>query len=441
MSEVETDILTDPSDPGDLLLPGLKLTVVEGPDQGRETTAKKGVVRVGTSTSADLVLTDGAVSRRHFEVRQRAGDVRVRDLDSTNGTVVDGVRVFEAVLPPGALIRVGTTAIRVTPVQEPIVVPLSKRERFGGLLGRSTAMRQAFAVLERVAPTEATVLIEGETGTGKELAAEAIHNESSRAEGPFVAVDCGAIVHDLVESHLFGHVRGSFTGAVADKRGAFEEAEGGTLFLDEIGELPLDLQPKLLRALEKRAVQRVGETRPRPIDVRVVAATNRNLAAEVNKGTFREDLYYRLAVVTVELPPLRSRREDIPLLVRHFLDRLRPAATPSEEMLQTMTSRPWRGNVRELRNAVERAVALMPPPDAGAESEDALRERISQAIEPLLGLTMKEANERLREMFERRYLEHVLALSGGSVSGAARLAEVNRRYLQRLMIKHNLRQD
>jgi len=303
-----------------LSLPGIKLTVLEGPERGREVTATRGVVRVGGARDNDLVLSDDAVSRRHLEIRLRKDEVRVVDLGSTNGTTVDGVHIVEAVLSAASLIRLGASAIRVTPIDEPVAIALSSRERFGALLGRSVAMREVFSVLERVAPTDATVIVEGETGTGKELAAEAIHAHSPRAEGPFVAIDCGAIPPNLIEAELFGVVRGAFTGAVSDRRGVFEEADLGTLFLDEIGELPLELQPKLLRALEKREIRRVGATQPRKVDVRVVAATNRDLAVEMNRGSFREDLFFRLAVVSVKLPPLRARRDDIPLLVRHFVE-------------------------------------------------------------------------------------------------------------------------
>jgi DNA-binding NtrC family response regulator len=328
-------------------------------------------------------------------------------------------------------------------VEEPVVVPLSTRDRYGGLLGQSAAIREAFAVLERAAPTEATVLIEGETGTGKELAAEALHAHSSRADGPFVAIDCGAIAPSLMESELFGHVRGAFTGAAADRKGIFEEADGGTLMLDEVGELPLDLQPKLLRALEKREVRRVGASAARKIDVRVVAATNRDLRAEIERGTFREDLYFRLAVVTVRLPPLRARPDDIPMLVRHFVRCLAPdAPPPSAELVAALASRPWPGNVRELKNAVERALAMATPVEPGsapgavpaAESAGTL----PGAMESLLRLPIKDAVERWTETFERAYLEDVLRRSGGSVSGAARLAGVNRRFVQRLMRRHGM---
>jgi DNA-binding NtrC family response regulator len=437
----ETREIRDTFGGGELKLPGLKLTVMEGPDRGRELVARRGVLSVGTASDNDLVVTDDSVSRRHLEIRLRTDEVRAIDLRSTNGTYVDGVRIVECVLSAGSLIRIGSTAIRASRIEEPVIVPISGRDRFGGLLGQSAAMRQVFAVLERVAPTEATVLIQGETGTGKEVAAEAIHAGSPRAEGPFVALDCGAIAPSLVESELFGHVRGAFTGAISDRAGAFEEADGGTLFLDEIGELPLELQPKLLRALETRQIRRLGAAQARKVDVRILAATNRDLAAEVNAGNFREDLYFRLAVVQVELPPLRARREDIPVLVRQFVERLAPGSQPpSPETLKALAAQPWPGNVRELRNAVERAIALAAPDDRASTSPDLMAPPPTDRMAPLFDLPIKEAVERWTELFERAYLEHALRMCGGSVSGAARRIGVNRRFVQRLMKRLGMRE-
>jgi len=440
MAAADTRVLPDSGAPIGLRLPGVRLTVVGGPDAGREAVGRAGVVSAGSAKDNDLVLSDDAVSRRHFELRLRPDDVRIVDLGSTNGTTVDGVRIIEAVLTPASLIRAGATAIRVTAVEEPLVIPLSSREKLGALLGRSVAMREAFAVLERVAPSDVTVLIEGETGTGKELAAEAVHTHSARAEGPFVAVDCGAIAPTLMESELFGHVRGAFTGAIGDRKGVFEEADGGTIFLDEIGELPLDLQPKLLRVLERREVRRVGASQSRRVDVRIIAATNRDLTAEMNRGDFREDLYFRLAVVRVRLPPLRTRREDIPLLVQHFVDRIAPGSKPlSPDLLHALATQPWPGNVRELRNAVERAVAMAGP--AAPKSAAGVPIVQTPGMESFFTLSYKDALERWSERFERAYLEYALKVSGGSVTGAARLFGVNRRFVQRLMKRLGIREE
>jgi len=435
----ETRIVSD--DRGESLqLPGLKLTVVEGPDRGAEVVARRGIVRVGSASDADLVLTDSAVSRRHLEIRL-GNELRVTDLRSTNGTKVDGVRVIEAVLSPGQLVHLGETTLRVSTVDEPVLIPLSPKDRFGPLLGKSAPMRQLFSILERVAPTDATLLVTGETGTGKEVVAEAVHDASPRAEGPFIALDCGAVSASLMESELFGHARGAFTGAVGERRGVFEAADGGTLFLDELGELPLDLQPKLLRVLEKREVRRVGESTARRVDVRVIAATNRDLAAEVNRGAFREDLYFRLAVVQVELPPLRARREDIPTLVRHFVEQLVPGSPPpSRQLLDRLAAKAWPGNVRELRNAVERTLALH---GVSAPGEDPARISAvpGELLPSLLELPYKEGFDRWVAHYERNYVQHALRLSGGSVSEAARRSGVTRRHIQRLMKRHGLRDE
>jgi transcriptional regulator with GAF, ATPase, and Fis domain len=310
------------------------------------------------------------------------------------------------------------------------------------MLGRSVAMRRVFAVLERISPTDTTVLIDGETGTGKELVAEAIHEESQRSGGPFVVFDCSAVSATLIESELFGHVRGSFTGAVGDRPGAFEAADGGTLFLDEIGELPLDLQPKLLRALERREVRRVGSNVARRVDVRIVAATNRNLAREVERGKFREDLYYRLAVIPVSLPPLRERLDDISLLVRHFEEQLRArSGSPSplpDEIVAGLAARSWPGNVRELRNAVARALSLGSAGAAGgpAAPQAAVGEGPVDLNEPLLA-----GRERVADVYERTYIEAALKQTGGNVSRAAELAQVNRKFIQRAMKRFGLRGD
>ncbi|MGK3998609.1 sigma 54-interacting transcriptional regulator [Sorangium sp. So ce1024] len=437
----------------------IRVEVVDGPDRGLVAELPGPEARVGLGRECDLVLKDPTVSRLHLVVRVEDERIRVIDAGSLNGTAVDGVEVRDAYARPDAAISIGGTTMRLRMLSDVVELPLSQRERFGGMLGRSVAMRRLFAVLERVAATDATVLVEGETGTGKELVAEAIHEESPRQGGAFVVFDCSAVSASLIESELFGHVRGAFTGAFADRPGAFEAADGGTLFLDEIGELPLDLQPKLLRALERREVRRVGSNVPRRVDVRIVAATNRNLAREVERGKFREDLYYRLAVIQVALPPLRERQGDIPHLVRHFEQELRPrSGSPpplSEEVVAGLASRSWPGNVRELRNAVARALSLgaaggaggrpaaatalgaTPGPtlastsDSGAPGEPAV-----DLNEPLL-----VGRERVAEAYEKAYLDAALRQTGGNVSRAAELARVNRKFIQRAMKRYGLRGD
>ena len=393
----------------------------------------------GTHESADLVLQDPAVSRFHFEIAMGPRGASIRDLGSLNGTSVNGVSVLHAHLRDGAVIEVGRTRLRFELGEGTAAVPLSTRERFGLAVGRSFAMARAFAVLERAAASESTVLLEGETGTGKELVAESIHRESPRKERPFVVVDCGAVPRDLLESELFGHARGAFTGAVAAREGAFEAASGGTLFLDEIGELAPELQPKLLRALERREIKRVGTNDYAHVDVRIVAATNRNLRAEVNEKRFRADLYYRLAVVEVRLPPLRERTEDLPLLVERILADLGASVHPaamalrSPESLAELAQHAWPGNVRELRNYIERCITL-------SERAPLVPEPPAPELSGVdVSVPLKQARERWVAALERRYLQEVLARHQGNVTAAARAAGVDRIHMYRLLWRNGLR--
>lgn len=347
-----------------LLLQRVTLTVVEGPDAGRRLSLDQDPVSIGSLPDNSLVLADRTVSRRHGLILRQKNGYLLRDLGSTNGTSVNGVPVKEAYLPPDALLAFGATRVRFGLEAERVEVRPSAAHRFGDLLGESPRMREVFAVLERVAPTGVTVLVRGETGSGKELVARALHAASARRDGPLVVFDCGAVPPNLIESELFGHERGAFTGATAARAGAVEQAHGGTLLLDEVGELSLELQPKLLRVLETREVKRVGGSRTARVDIRVVAATHRDLPVEVQAGRFREDLYFRLAVVSVALPPLRERPEDIPLLADHFLRTLSgelglPAPPPfAPEALARLKGHPWPGNIRELRNVLEAALAV-----------------------------------------------------------------------------------
>jgi DNA-binding NtrC family response regulator len=372
------------------------------------------------------------------------GGWRVRDTGSLNGTKVDGVRIRDADLSlDGALLSLGDSVVRVrqAAAEREAFVPMLPA--FGSLTGTSMAMRKLFAMLEKVAQSDINVLIEGESGTGKELVATEIVQRGTRADKPFVIVDCGAISPNLVESELFGHVRGSFTGADRDRIGAFEAADGGTVFLDEIGELPLELQPKLLRALEAREIRRVGETRARKVNVRVVSATNRNLEREVNKSRFREDLYFRLAVIQVHVPSLRERLDDLPILIRHFLQQLN---CPDEERLfapsvmAEMAKHDWPGNVRELRNYVERTVVLQtasPTSRRSAPSSPALGGSASQSVD--IRIPFKLAKDAAVDTFERAYLGTLLESCTGNMSKAARTAGMDRMYLHRLVQKHGLR--
>jgi transcriptional regulator with PAS, ATPase and Fis domain len=422
-------------------LAAVTLYVVDGPDRGVRCEVTYGRASIGTAPSSQLRLRDPTVSRMHCEVWLRRDGVRIVDSGSTNGTYVDGVRILDAMLTAGAAIRIGATTLRVEVGPDPIHLQIASNDRFHGLLGASVEMRRLYAVLDRVAPTESTVLIQGETGTGKELAARAIHEASRRAKGPFVAVDCGAIPENLIESELFGHTRGAFSGALTDSKGLLMLADQGTLFLDEIGELPIALQPKLLRVLESREVRAVGAGVARRIDARVVAATNRHLAQRVNEGTFRDDLYYRLAVVEVVMPPLRTRREDIPLLAAHFLEHFgaKDEALP-EAMLATLMARSWPGNVRELRNFIERQVSCGWLQSAGMTTPDASSQAVGSVPVPV-DLPLREARAAWTARFESAYVRALLRKVGGNVTRAAELAGVNRRTMQRMIAVVEGRED
>ncbi|MBL9103023.1 MAG: sigma 54-interacting transcriptional regulator [Myxococcales bacterium] len=414
------------------------ITVVEGPGRGLVWRSEAARCSIGAHRSNDVVLEDPTVSRFHCEVVAEADGLRVLDLESRNGTVLDGVQVRDARARAGSVLRLGKSALQVEAGGGVHSVPLSEARSFGSLRGASPLMRATFAMLERAAESDVTLMLEGETGTGKSQAAQSLHRAGSRRKGPFVIVDCGAIHGNLLESELFGHEKGAFTGATERRIGAFEEASGGTLFLDEIGELPLDLQPKLLRALEAREVRRVGSNSYRPVDVRVVAATNRDLRADVNAGRFRADLYFRLAVLTIPMPPLRRRPEDIPDIVDELLAALGvqgevAASLRAPAFVARLQRAAWTGNVRELRNYLERCVVLraMGPLDEQAEPAGG-----GPAVDP----TAPYAAERQRAIaaFERAYFAGLLRLHGGKAARAAEAAGVDRAYLYRLLRRHGI---
>jgi two-component system response regulator GlrR len=409
---------------------------------GLTLTSERDAVVIGSHESAHLVLHDDTVSRFHCVIEAGGDKLTLRDTASRNGTILDGVSVLAAHLQPGVTIRVGRTEIRVDRQVEPVRLPLSARQSFGRMVGTGTAMRRAFLLLERAAESDATVLLSGETGTGKEITAESIHMESSRRDGPFVIVDCASIPQNLLEAELFGHDKGAFTGAVTAREGAFEAASGGTIFLDEIGELGLDLQPRLLRVLERRHVKRVGSNRYVPVDVRVIAATNRELHREVNERRFRSDLYFRLAVLEVRLPPLRERREDLPALIDHILSNLGAGdhAAAGELLdpafLAEVSRHAWPGNVRELRNYLERCLAMRERvpmgPTQGAEPT-------SGSDLPDMSQPLKVARERWTRTLEKRYVEAMLARHDGNVAAAARDAGVDRMHFYRLLWRYGLK--
>ncbi|HEX4459415.1 MAG TPA: sigma 54-interacting transcriptional regulator [Polyangia bacterium] len=406
--------------------------ILSGRDVGKVARIDKPLYRIGAHESNDLVLADDAVSKHHLEVGVGSDGYRVVDLSSSNGTFMGAVRVADVTICEPVTLQLGTTSIRIVPAAAEAEVPASTRSSFGSVLGRSVVMRELFEQLDAVAKSDCSVLIEGDTGVGKEQVAESIHNESQRREAPFVVVDCGAILGDLMESELFGHAKGAFTGAESERRGLLQQADGGSIFLDEVGELPLPLQAKLLGVLERRRVTPLGESTSRPVDVRVLAATHRNLAREVNEGRFRADLFFRLAVVRLHVPALRERLDDIPMLVEAFLGDLRQREgehipqqlSPVE--LARLSAQPWAGNVRELRNAVERAALKLGrnPSDADAASD---------RPEPFIA-----SRDRFVDAFEQRYLTDILERCDANVSEAARQAGVDRRNFQRLLRRHHI---
>ncbi|MBL8949905.1 MAG: sigma 54-interacting transcriptional regulator [Myxococcaceae bacterium] len=394
---------------------------------------------IGSHPSNDLVLEAPQVSRFHCELRLTPRGLLLKDLGSSNGTLLDGVSVIEAWVRPGSRLVIGSVTLEVQLIGRENTIATSERETFGALAGSSAAMRSIFAQLERAAASDITVLIQGETGTGKEETAAALHAHSARAAKPFVVIDCSALPATLLESELFGHERGAFTGAHATRAGAFEEADGGTVFLDEVGELPLELQPKLLRVLEAREFRPLGAQAPRTTDVRVIAATNRDLRKEINEGRFRADLYFRIAVLRVTMPPLRTHPEDLPIIARKLLQGL--AAQPAQiealltpAFLSSLRAATWPGNVRELRNHLERCLlfsAGLPleeaaPPAAPPSSVDARR-------------PLEVERRRHVEAFEREYVRALLEAHSGNVNAAAQAAGVDRAYLYRLIKKLSLK--
>ena len=426
--------------------PQYRLIVLDGPDQRSEVSGGAEEVAVGTAEANDLVLTDPSVSRHHFVIAPTAKGLLVRDLGSTNGTAINGVTIERAYLAAGATIGLGATKLRVEAVSGDARAALSQESRWGRALGTSEAMRKLFAVLPKLAASDATILLEGETGTGKGLLASAIHEASPRSKGPFIVVDCGSIPPNLIESELFGHEKGSFTGATGQRVGAFEAGKGGTVFLDEIGELPLDMQPKLLRALEEKLVKRIGGNEQIKLDIRVVAATNRDLRSEINRGRFRSDVYYRLNTFRLRVPPLRERRDDIALLIGHFYRQLSRGETePPAELIASLVKHDWPGNVRELRAAVERTV-LLGDPDVWRElSEDVPRTAVAAASPsaegPVDGVSFRAAKERAVAEWEREYVRQLIEQHGGNVSRAARAVRMDRNHLRELLVRHKIRAD
>jgi transcriptional regulator with GAF, ATPase, and Fis domain len=446
----------------------LRTCVLTALDTDEEWTFEKDEIRIGSMDDNDVVVLDETASRYHCKIVQEDTGYVLVDLRSTNGTFVNKVRIREAFLKPGCTIGVGQGQLRFHAHEAEVSIVPSRSERLGGLIGGNAKMREMYSILERIAPTNTTVVIEGETGTGKEVVAQTIHNLSPRAGKELVVFDCGAVPPNLIESELFGHEKGSFTGAVMTRQGLFELADGGTLFLDELGELPLDLQPKLLRALEQREIRRVGGSKAGKVDVRIIAATNRNLEDEVRAGRFRQDLFYRLSVVRLRLPPLRDRPDDIAPLVQHFLDTAHynqsADGSPrvrglSREAVTALTGYAWPGNVRELVNVLERAVSFadgeiidldtLPdsvraaprrtaPAGRAATTEAKTSGTPRPTDEMIDGSTFKDAKERWVSSFERDYIVSLLKRHGGNISHAAKDADIDRKYFRKLMKKYEI---
>ena len=448
----------------------------------KEYSFEKEEVSVGAMSDNDVVVKDQTASRYHAKIVQEDSGYVLVDLRSTNGSFVNKVRIREAFLTPGTTIAIGQTRFRFNAHEEQVAIVPSSSDRCGDIIGGNAGMRQLYSIIEKIAPTATTIVIEGETGTGKEVVAQSVHKLSPRSKGPIIIFDCGAVPPNLIESELFGHEKGSFTGAVMTRQGLFEMADGGTLFLDELGELPIDLQPKLLRVLENREVRRVGSSKSTKVDVRIIAATNRNLEDEVKAGNFRQDLFYRLSVVRIRLPALRERLDDVGMLVSHFLEHQRYNRTPQGEKrcrgvapaaMQVMQSYNWPGNVRELVNVIERAVSFceggiidvqdlpehlrtaqpmqtpyQPPtvdPDSGM-GEGGMGEGISlspEAPRPPTELvsgdvTFKDAKEKWVSAFERDYIISLLKRHDGNISHAARESDIDRKYFRKLMKKYDI---
>ena len=411
-------------------------SVVDGVDRGKRVVSATEELTVGTEDGNDMVLADGSVSRHHCTLRATDRGLEVRDLGSTNGTHVGGLEVITGIVANGTRLQIGRTTVAVEILDDEIEEPLGEGDRFGNLYGASTPMRRLYPLLERFAQSSATVLLGGETGTGKEIAAEALHSASPRKSKPFVVVDCGALPRQLLESELFGHVRGAFTGAHVDREGAFEAADGGTIFLDEIGELALDLQPVLLRVLEGQTVRRVGSDERRQVDVRVIAATHRDLRVDVNEKRFRADLFFRLNVLGLVLPPLRDRGEDVAYLAKRFWKQFRPGTIAPAEFLASLATQRWPGNVRELRNWVERSALL------GWTSQGAKASNDSASAEDAQELSFGQAKEQAMAQWETGFVRGLLQENNGNLSRAARAAQMSRSHLRLLLGRHGLdRQD
>ncbi len=423
-----------------------RIEVIEGKDAGKTFAVDPNApsrVLLGTSPACEFRLTDPTVSRRHCAFEPAGSRFKITDFGSTNGTFVDGVAIVEAFVRGGEIVRVGSTALRLESGVVAEYTPLPSAMRFGRVLGASLAMRRLYPLCERVSRSKVPVIIEGETGTGKEALAESIH-EVGGGTGPFVVFDCTTVSPNLVESELFGHERGAFTGAVASRPGVFEEADGGTLLIDEIGDLDLPLQAKLLRVIDRGELRRVGGTKNIKVNVRILAATRRDLDKAIAAGRFRDDLFHRLAVARIELPPLRERQGDVALLARHFAAGMGAAPDVlSAEVLRRFDDYAWPGNIRELRNAVARLIALGDTGvDPGKVTEVKKHAPANDSGDWLAAILSENpafavARRKALDEFERRYVERILEAHGGNVSQAAKASGLALRYFRLVKARHN----
>jgi len=421
-----------------------RVTATQGPGAGAAFAMQQSLATVGRHETNDLVLADPGVSGVHLELARDGEHVRVRDAGSTNGTWLGGHKIVDAVLAPGAELVVGGTTLRFDVDDGARPATVSDRTSFGELVGVSVAMRELFATLERISPKTLSVLVQGETGTGKEEVARAIHAASPRSKEPFVVIDATSLPETLAEALLFGYEKGAFTGASERRAGFFEAANGGTVFIDEIGELPMPLQSKFLRVLERHEVVRVGQHTAVKVDVRVIAATHRDLRHEIEAGHFREDLFFRLGQIRIRLPALRDRPEDIEVLCKKLLETIVPdrRLTVEPAALEHLRAQPWPGNARELRNVLARAAALaerdvIRRADVAGEGDGFRGTRDERAAMDLSG-KFADAKGRALERFESAYLAALMKRCGGNLSRAARDADVARHHLRDLLKKRGL---
>jgi len=438
MAGRDTVTIESDEDLSQLVFERFELCVLTGPNAGLCKTFGQQEVQVGSAHGNDLMLTDPTVSRFHLRIENRSGKLMLIDMGSTNGTYVRGLRVEAAHLSTEIPILVGGTTVRFRPLDDLATVAIPQVDHLGPIIGKSPRMRLLYGIIQRAAGSDIPVIVEGETGTGKDLVARQLHDMSPRAKSRFEVLDCTTVPDELLESELFGHVRGAFTGADRDRHGIFERAHGGTVFIDEIGEVKPELQPKLLRVLETRQVRRVGGDSAISVNVRVVAATHRSLIGMVNTGRFREDLYFRLAGCRIDLPPLRERVEDIPLLVAHFIETLRRTnkqdlpETLDPDTMDQLKAKPWPGNVRQLKNAVARMAVL--GPQAGFLEDDGLARSAAPAEANAASLPLRTA----KEDFERSYLVDLLAQHDGDLKAAAAAAHLHPKSLARLLRRYSI---